>query len=92
METINKLLKKQVQKDNKKGAAGANGDDTLANEGGGSASSANPMFVRWVSNKNGSRVSVPAEILEGPLGRTFGGGGSANGKAGIPRMMVEEVS
>ncbi|TLS24852.1 hypothetical protein PpBr36_08058 [Pyricularia pennisetigena] len=92
METINKLLKKQVRKENKKAAAGANDDDAPANEGGGSAAPANPMFVRWVSNKNGSRVSVPLEILEGPLGRTFGGGESASGKSGPPRMMVEEVS
>lgn len=48
---------------------------------------ANPVYVRWVNNRNGSRVGVPSEWLENGLensiGRVFVGGGG--------RRMVEEV-
>lgn len=82
METINKLLKKQAPKINRKAAAAA------ANaEGGEFANRPSPAFVRWVSNKSGSQVSVPEEMLSGPAGKVFGGGsGLASGK------MVEEVA
>lgn len=47
---------------------------------------ANPVYVRWVSDRNGSRVGVPSEWLENGLensiGKVFVGGG---------RRMVEEV-
>jgi len=39
---------------------------------------ANPVFVRWVSGREGPKVGVPAE-WEGGMGRVFGMGG---GKAG----------
>lgn len=46
----------------------------------------NPVYIRWVSDRNGSRVGVPSEWLENGLehsiGRIFTGGG---------RRMVEEV-
>ncbi len=48
---------------------------------------ANPVYVRWVSDRDGSRVGVPSEWLENGLentiGRVFIGGGR--------RRMVEEV-
>lgn len=55
-----------------------------------------PIFIRWVSTKEGERVSVPEEILEGPAGRLFingvhPGGSGPTALAG-PRKMVEEVS
>ena len=84
METINKLLKKQAPKINRKAAAAAR--DELDEE----KQKADPLFIRWVSSKAGVRVSVPEEIVTGPAGRVvFGkaaGGGPASGK------MVEEVS
>jgi Ino eighty subunit 2 len=59
------------------------GDETPDGE----ESKANPVFVRWVSNKNGVVVAVPDEILGGPAGRVFAGNmGMRSGK------MVEEVS
>jgi Ino eighty subunit 2 len=79
METINKLLKKQAPKT--KGKAHGGEDDPDA-EG----YKANPIFVRWVSNKDGSRVSVPDDMLTSPAGRVFIPGGLRSGK------MVEEVS
>lgn len=83
METINKLLKKQAPKTNRRNAILA-GDETPDQEG----SRADPMFVRWVSTKEGSRVGVPDEMLIGPTGRLFVGGGT-----GLPGgKMVQEVS
>jgi Ino eighty subunit 2 len=82
METINKLLKKQAPKVNRKAAAAAaaadNADDNVQR--------ANPLFIRWVSKKSGSMVSVPDELLAGPAGDVFKKGGLARGK------MVEEVA
>jgi Ino eighty subunit 2 len=45
-------------------------------------------MIRWVSNKDGSRVSVPEEILDSPVGSIFGGASNRLG----PRKLVEEVS
>ncbi|KAI1388461.1 PAPA-1-like conserved region-domain-containing protein [Hypoxylon trugodes] len=80
METINKLLKKQAPKTKGKGQlAGDQTPDVDANK-------PNPVFVRWISSKEGSRVGVPDEMLAGPAGKTFIPGGLGSGK------MVEEVS
>ncbi|KAI0202536.1 PAPA-1-like conserved region-domain-containing protein [Astrocystis sublimbata] len=65
METINKLLKKQAPKTKGKGQAGL---DELSERDGQKPS---PIFVRWVSNKDGCRVSVPEEIMAGPAGNVF---------------------
>ncbi|KAH7311727.1 PAPA-1-like conserved region-domain-containing protein [Stachybotrys elegans] len=85
METINKLLKKQAPKVNRKAAAAAaaNGE---AGEADGPRPS--PVFIRWVNGKNGSRLAVPGEILNGPVGTVFQGNGTGmrSGK------MVEEVA
>ena len=82
METINKLLKKQAPKINRKAAAarGATPEDDQPK--------ADPLFIRWVSSKGGVSVSVPEDIVTGPAGRVFAkaGGGLASGK------MVEEVA
>jgi Ino eighty subunit 2 len=82
METINKLLKKQAPKVNRKAAAAA----AAAEAGDDGAQRANPLFVRWTSNKAGVTVSVPDEMLAGPAGDVFKKGGLAGGK------MVEEVA
>ncbi|RWA08620.1 hypothetical protein EKO27_g6481 [Xylaria grammica] len=63
METINKLLKKQAPKTNRK--AGMESTPDIE------AQKPSPIFVRWVSNKDGIRVSVPDEMLEGPAGKVF---------------------
>ncbi|KAI9155337.1 INO80 complex subunit 2 [Paramyrothecium foliicola] len=80
METINKLLKKQAPKVNRKAAAAA------AENGEEDANRANPLFIRWVSKKDGSQVSVPDGMLAGPVGAVFKAGGLSGGK------MVEEVA
>ncbi|KAK8087215.1 hypothetical protein PG994_002189 [Apiospora phragmitis] len=65
METINKLLKKQAPKAKSK-AQIANDESEAAD-----ANKADPIFVRWISNKDGNRIAVPEEMLSGPLGKVF---------------------
>ncbi|RTE76454.1 hypothetical protein BHE90_009084 [Fusarium euwallaceae] len=78
METINKLLKKQAPKVNRKAAG--NGD------GGDDSQKPNPAFIRWVSNKSGVRVAVTEEMLESPVGTIFGPAPKP-----VSRKLVEEV-
>jgi Ino eighty subunit 2 len=82
METINKLLKKQAPKINRKAAAAAARADSPSEETHRPESS----FFRWVNNKNGSSVTVSGGIMAGPAGQIFKGVGLASGK------MVEEVA
>jgi Ino eighty subunit 2 len=87
METINKLLKKQAPKTNarRNGFNGISGESNEDSEG----HKANPLFVRWVSNKDGNRIGVPEEWLEGPVGAIFQGGIK---QAGMGGKLIEEVS
>lgn len=80
METINKLLKKQAPKINKKAAAAAAAAEMEAEED----AKANPAFVRWVNRKQGSVIGVPGEMIDGPLAGPFVKSGSGK--------MVEEVA
>lgn len=83
METINKLLKKQAPKTNRKTAALMAAEETPETD----TQRVDPMLIRWVNNKNGSIVAVPDELLNGPVGKVFVTGGTG------PRgKMVEEVS
>ncbi|KAL9126702.1 MAG: hypothetical protein Q9217_004282 [Psora testacea] len=89
-DTINRLLKKQAPKRRGKIsqaeiAAQDRGDDEDEEVGEveEEVRPANPIFVRWVSMKEGCKVGVPAEWLGAPVGRVFGGVG--NGK------IIEEV-
>ncbi|KUI68051.1 Ino eighty subunit 2 [Cytospora mali] len=91
-ETINKLLKKQASKTNRKGlqAIGEEGQDADGFK------RPNPVFIHWVSRREGERIAIPGEILEGPAGRLFANsvrpsGAGPTGLAG-PKKMVEEVS
>lgn len=83
METINKLLKKQAPKTNRRAAQ--QGDDASDGEG----SRPDVRFVRWVSRKEGSFVAVPEEVMAAPLGAVFKPGGIPTGGRG---RMVEEVA
>lgn len=85
MDTINRLLKKQAPKRRGKISAAEisaqdRGDDS-ASPPEEEIAPANPVFVRWISDRNGCRVGVPGEWLGGPVGKVFGGG-----------RAVEEVS
>ena len=84
MDTINKLLKKQAPKTNarRREFLGITGDATPD----GAAPKPDPLFVRWVSNKDGNRIGVPEEWVEGPVGAIFAKGNSMGGK------LIQEVS
>ncbi|KAL3421909.1 hypothetical protein PVAG01_06065 [Phlyctema vagabunda] len=89
METINKLLKKQAPKTNarrKEFAGAAAGDGTPESD----VIKPNPIFVRWMSSKDGNKIGVPEEWLDGPVGSIFGNSVKATGKLGAG-VLVEEV-
>ncbi|KAG4410547.1 hypothetical protein IFR04_016315, partial [Cadophora malorum] len=78
LETINKLLKKQAPKTNAR-RAGMSAADNALNPNGtnadGEPAKPNPLFVRWVSTKEGNRIGVPEEWLDAPVGGVFGKAG-----------------
>ncbi|KAI5799973.1 PAPA-1-like conserved region-domain-containing protein [Geopyxis carbonaria] len=75
MDTINRLLKKQTPKMRRGRNTGTAGDATPANkeeaEAMGIEMPPPPTMVRWVSNKEGSRLSVPDSWLSSPIGKVF---------------------
>lgn len=87
METINKLLKKQAPKTNaRRRDLNGTGDETPGMEN----QKPNPLFVRWVSNKDGNRIGVPEEWIEAPVGSIFQNSVKpANGMGG---KLIEEVA
>jgi Ino eighty subunit 2 len=94
MDTINKLLKKPAPKRRTRAEIIAQQQaDMMATPGAeeGEEERADPLFVRWVSSKEGSRIGVPDEWMEmeGCLGEVLRRGWSgANGSG----RMVEEVA
>jgi Ino eighty subunit 2 len=84
MDTINKLLKKQAPKTNSRRNNMGDSDDA-------DSMKANPLFVRWVSNKEGNFIGVPEEWLEGPVGAVFQGGVKQSG-SGMGGKLIEEIS
>lgn len=91
-ETINKLLKKQASKTNKKGLQSIGEEEQDAD----GFRRPNPVFIRWVSSKEGERIAVPGEMLDGPAGRLFAKAvrpsGTGPTAVAAPKKMVEEVS
>jgi len=97
METINKLLKKPAPKRRTRAEIiAAQQADAMATPGAeyGEEERPDPVFVRYVSNANGSRLGIPEEWLEGPAGELLAGEkkfAAAGVSLGVGRM-VEEVS
>lgn len=80
MDTINRLLKKQAPKRRGKisaaeiAAATSDGEQTEPERvmsGEMEIERANPVYVRWVSDREGMRIGVPGEWLEGKAGGVF---------------------
>ena len=95
MDTINKLLKKPAPKRRTRAEIiAAQQMDSMATPGAeeGEEERPDPLFVRWVQSREGSRLGVPIEWMEGPIGDVFSGGGPAGGGGGPSSMMVEEVA
>ncbi|KAI9681315.1 MAG: hypothetical protein M1817_002598 [Caeruleum heppii] len=70
METINKLLKKQAPKTRRIRQPENEGDDTpMTTEV--EVEKPKATVVRWTSTREGSRICVPTEWLEAPVGKVF---------------------
>jgi Ino eighty subunit 2 len=89
MDTINRLLKKQPPKRGRKAAneSGENGQDDD-----GDSERANPLFVRYVQNAKGTKLGVPGEWLQAPVGDFFAGDLAPKNQKPFTGRMVEEVS
>jgi Ino eighty subunit 2 len=85
METINKLLKKQAPKTNSRRNA-ANGTGGADSTPDGEHPKPNPIFVRWISSKEGNRIGVPEEWIDAPVGAMF-----RNSAGMTSNRLVEEV-
>lgn len=85
METINKLLKKQAPKTNSRRGA-FNGIGVADTSPDGESQKANPLYVRWVSSRDGNHIGVPDEWLESPVGAIFAGGAGMKSS-----KLIEEV-
>lgn len=89
MDTINKLLKKPAPKRRTRAEIIAQQQAEMlatpaAEEG--EEERPDPLFVRWVSGANSSRVGVPEEWMESAVGEVFRAGGNDGGQ------LVEEVA
>ena len=92
MDTINKLLKKPAPKKRTRAeimaasaaAEGTPGEEDAEYE----MAPADPLYVRYVNSAAGSRIGVPTEWLEGPVGEQLREGW----KGPARRKLVEEVS
>lgn len=81
-DTINRLLKRQAPKRQKK-------EDKNENDAEGRA----PMsFVRIISNNDGTRLAIPDQWLDAPVGEIFKQSQKPSMKSAHPQRMVEEVS
>ncbi|RQM04976.1 hypothetical protein DH86_00003725 [Scytalidium sp. 3C] len=87
METINKLLKKQAPRQSSRRKEVLNaGDATPDTE----LQKPDPLFVRWISNKDGNRIYVPEEWLDKPVGTLFQN--TVPAKSGLGGKLIEEVN
>jgi Ino eighty subunit 2 len=92
MSTINRLLKRQVPKRRGKAMNPETLEAATAAEGASPADEeievekADPLFARWITNKDGSRIGVPEEWLGKRVGRLFGPPPPNSGK------LVEEIA
>ena len=85
MDTINRLLKKQAPKRRGKISAAEinaqeHGDESSQEMQEEEIPPANPVYVRWISDKEGGRIGVPGEWFGQAVGSIF-----------EERKMVEEV-
>ena len=78
MDTINRLLKKQAPMRRGKISAAeiaAGAETPEVGAGDEAVERPDPVFVRWVSDRSGCRIGVPAEWRGKPVGALFGESG-----------------
>jgi Ino eighty subunit 2 len=70
MDTINRLLKKQPPKRGRRANndVGESGQDEEPEQ-----ERANPLFLRYTQNSQGSSIALPDEWLSAPVGTLFAG-------------------
>ncbi|USP81227.1 hypothetical protein yc1106_08501 [Curvularia clavata] len=88
LDTINRLLKKQPPKRGRKAVQEATEDATEEPE----PEHANPLFVRYIQNANGTQLAVPEEWLQAPVGSLFSGDMQKGAQKPFSGKMVEEVA
>ncbi|KAL4893171.1 PAPA-1-like conserved region-domain-containing protein [Aspergillus ambiguus] len=88
MDTINRLLRKQAPKRRGRIPAAEAAENASADQETQEVERPDPVMVRWVTGREGSRVGVPEEWVGTPAGRVFGDGPLKNTR---PTKLVEEV-
>ncbi|KAG2413418.1 hypothetical protein HFD88_002607 [Aspergillus terreus] len=88
MDTINRLLRKQAPKRRGRIPAAEAAENASADQEMQEVERPDPIMVRWVTGREGSKVGVPEEWFGTPAGRVFGEAPSRNGGS---TKLVEEV-
>jgi Ino eighty subunit 2 len=89
MDTINRLLKKQPPKRGRKVVqenVGSGEEEEPEVE------KANPLYVRYIQNAAGTRMGVPEEWLQAPVGSMFAGSLPKASSQPFGGKMVQEVA
>lgn len=89
MDTINRLLKKQPPK---RGRKIAQDDIASGNEDDQEPEKPNPLYTRYIQNANGTKLGVPEEWLQAPVGRPFAGNVAKPSHRPYGGRLVEEVA
>ncbi|RJE21693.1 PAPA-1-like conserved region [Aspergillus sclerotialis] len=85
MDTINRLLRKQAPKRRGRVSAAEAAIATPAEPEEPEDEKPDPTVIRWVNNREGSKLGIPVEWFGTPAGRIFGNLPQGNGK------LVEEI-
>lgn len=88
MDTINRLLRKQAPKRRGRIPAAEAAENASADQEMQEVERPDPIMVRWVTGREGSKVGVPEEWFGTPAGRVFGEAPLRNGGS---TKLVEEV-
>ena len=88
MDTINRLLKKQPSKRQKRLQDIT--DDMQDDEP--EVEKASPLYVRYTQNVKGTSLALPEEWLQAPAGQFFAGATTKTALKGYSGRMVEEVA
>lgn len=87
MDTINRLLRKQAPKRRGRVSAAEAAIATPAEPEELEEEKPDPTVIRWVSNREGSRLGIPVEWFGTPAGRIFGNLSPSQGNG----KLVEEI-
>jgi Ino eighty subunit 2 len=89
MDTINRLLKKQPPKRGRRAIREEVSDN---DEGEPEPEKPNPLYVRYIQTTSGTRLAIPNEWLQAPVGSLFAENVAQPSNRPYGGRMVEEVS